>query len=369
MFCPRCGTEIHDSSRFCASCGTRLSDLGVPSTSEAAAAAPESATPPGVPPVRPVTGDAAGAVVNVYGGFWRRLAAYFLDLLVVMPTLLVVEFVLRAVQLVDDQSLGVVYFISIATTWLYSALLESSSRQATVGKMVLGIVVTDLKGERIGFGRATGRHFAKILSTLTLGIGYVMAGFTGRRQGLHDMIAGTLVVKKDTSAAMLAGHPEAPPVSGWKVALLVLVVAVVPVTGILAAIAIPAYQDYLIRSQVYDGLASATAYKAAVVEAVASGTDWDSLSTAGLELNTQGQSKYLVAREVIGGVIMLTYGGQANKKIAGGTLVLVPGVTATGEVVWVCGYGSAPEGVNLVIDDHKQYTDVEPKYLPSMCRS
>ena len=80
--------------------------------------------------------------------------------------------------------------------WLYSALLESSPNQATVGKMALGIKVTDLDGERISFGRATGRHFGKILSFLILCIGYLMVAFTERKQGLHDLMAGTLVVDK-----------------------------------------------------------------------------------------------------------------------------------------------------------------------------
>jgi uncharacterized RDD family membrane protein YckC len=74
--------------------------------------------------------------------------------------------------------------------------MESSARQATLGKMALGIVVTDLDGNRIGFGRATGRYFAKILSALILLIGFIMAAFTQKKQGLHDIIAGTLVVKK-----------------------------------------------------------------------------------------------------------------------------------------------------------------------------
>lgn len=80
--------------------------------------------------------------------------------------------------------------------WLYEAGMESSKYQATLGKMALGMQVTDLNGQRISFGRATGRHFAKILSSMILMIGYIMVGFTERKQGLHDMLAGTLVVKK-----------------------------------------------------------------------------------------------------------------------------------------------------------------------------
>ncbi len=74
--------------------------------------------------------------------------------------------------------------------------MESSSKQATLGKMALGIIVTDVNGERIGFGRATGRFFGKIVSGMIFYIGYIMAGFTDRKQALHDMMAGTLVVNK-----------------------------------------------------------------------------------------------------------------------------------------------------------------------------
>ncbi len=85
--------------------------------------------------------------------------------------------------------------IGLITGWLYSALQESSEKQATIGKKMLGIKVTDLEGNRISFGRATGRHFAKIVSGLICLIGYIMAGFTEKKQALHDMMAGTLVVR------------------------------------------------------------------------------------------------------------------------------------------------------------------------------
>ena len=79
--------------------------------------------------------------------------------------------------------------------WIYEASMESSARQATVGKMALALKVTDLEGRRISFARASGRHFAKYISGMILLIGYIMAGFTERKQALHDMIAGTLVVR------------------------------------------------------------------------------------------------------------------------------------------------------------------------------
>jgi uncharacterized RDD family membrane protein YckC len=78
-------------------------------------------------------------------------------------------------------------------SWLYEALLLSSPWQATLGKLALGLRVTDEYGQRISFLRATGRHFAKYLSWMTIFIGFIMVAFTERRQALHDFIAGTLV--------------------------------------------------------------------------------------------------------------------------------------------------------------------------------
>jgi len=80
-------------------------------------------------------------------------------------------------------------------SWIYEATLESSSRQATLGKMAMGLRVTDEQGRRISFARATARYFSKILSGMILFIGYIMAGFTARKQALHDLIAGTLVTR------------------------------------------------------------------------------------------------------------------------------------------------------------------------------
>jgi uncharacterized RDD family membrane protein YckC len=88
------------------------------------------------------------------------------------------------------------FIIRTILHWLYFALMESSTWQATLGKKALGLEVTDLEGKRIGFGRASGRFFGKILSVLILWIGFIMAGFTEKKQALHDMLAGTLVIRK-----------------------------------------------------------------------------------------------------------------------------------------------------------------------------
>ena len=85
--------------------------------------------------------------------------------------------------------------VSLVIGWLYFALLESSERGATVGKMAMGLRVVTDQGQRLSFLNATGRYFAKIISAIILCIGFIMIAFTDRKRGLHDMIAGTLVIK------------------------------------------------------------------------------------------------------------------------------------------------------------------------------
>jgi uncharacterized RDD family membrane protein YckC len=132
-----------------------------------------------------------------YGGFWRRVAAYLIDAIVIgIPTS-----ILQRVLNGSTSGKVVAELVALFGGWLYFALMESSTRQATLGKMALDMKVTDDEGNRISFGRATGRYFAKILSALILLIGFIMVAFTDRKRGLHDMIAGTLVEIRSSAPA------------------------------------------------------------------------------------------------------------------------------------------------------------------------
>jgi uncharacterized RDD family membrane protein YckC len=146
------------------------------------------------------TFSATIAAPVVYAGFWRRFAAAIIDGIIVFVVLLVGNILLG--QIVASTSaafaaLSFAYFIGLGVA--YYVGLESGRRQATFGKRALGIVVTDLHGNRVSGMRALVRYLSKILSSMTMLIGYLMAGFTERKQALHDMIAGTLVVEKPTS--------------------------------------------------------------------------------------------------------------------------------------------------------------------------
>ncbi|MEZ5460257.1 RDD family protein [Dokdonella sp.] len=143
-----------------------------------------------------------GNIVNA--GFWRRVAAYMLDSIILSVVSLIFFAVIGGLGWLASDSPGLVFFIMflgyvglIAIMWLYFAKFESGPRQATPGKQVMGIKVTDDKGQRIGFGRATGRFFGKIVSGMIMNVGYMMAGFTSRKQALHDMMAGCCVVFRD----------------------------------------------------------------------------------------------------------------------------------------------------------------------------
>lgn len=95
-----------------------------------------------------------------------------------------------------SRPLFAIRLLALMLSWIYYASMESSSWQATLGKKILGLRVTDLAGNRITFARASGRFFGKILSGMILGIGFLMAGFTARKQALHDILAGCLVLRQ-----------------------------------------------------------------------------------------------------------------------------------------------------------------------------
>ena len=187
MYCHKCGSPNDDSAFFCDRCGTALQKSG-----------PETGAP--APTYFPAV---------EYAGFWRRLAASVIDgvLLTIafFAAVFTIEVIYAAItgyeadEVPESTTNSLVYMAWAATLilgWLYYVAMESSTKQATLGKMALGIVVTDMKGQRVSFGRATGRYSGKIVSGIILCIGYFIVAFTEKRQGLHDIMADCLVVVK-----------------------------------------------------------------------------------------------------------------------------------------------------------------------------
>ncbi len=158
-----------------------------------------NAPPPPVWDARPPV-----ALPRGYGGFWLRVVAYIIDGILLNIAFGAVTLVTGVSLMPTDfwemhsvdafASAGALQAVSLIGTWLYFALMESSARGATIGKMAVGLRVVTDQGDRLSFLNATGRFFAKFISTVILCIGFIMVAFTDRKRGLHDMIASTLVV-------------------------------------------------------------------------------------------------------------------------------------------------------------------------------
>jgi len=202
FFCNRCGAQMEAGAQFCSRCGAPThptSDLVTPPAASSTTASPYAASAP-YPSVVPALGVG-------YGGFWIRVVAAIIDAVILRVVVSPIHVIFGSLGLMGGMGSiphpfhlglallggGIAFIALLFGSWLYEALMESSSYQATLGKMIFGMKVTDLHGNRISFERATGRHFAKWLSAMLLGIGYIMVGFTERKQGLHDLVAGTLV--------------------------------------------------------------------------------------------------------------------------------------------------------------------------------
>ncbi len=202
IFCSKCGAQNSGVAQACQNCGASLSNTLVPAPVAAPAQAYAAA-----PPV-------VYAPPSIYGGFWIRLLAHLLDHVILgavaaplffvmaLPTILRVAHEAERDQEPSPEMImailsSVFLYVAIAFAgqWLYEALLTSSPWQGTIGKRVLRLKVVDEAGNRISFGRATGRFFAKILSSMFFCIGFIMIAFTERKTGLHDMLAGTKVLR------------------------------------------------------------------------------------------------------------------------------------------------------------------------------
>lgn len=231
--------------------------------------APPAATPQQEAPARPASvatpvltvSPGFGAQDIVYAGFLRRWAALFIDSIILSVVFYALMMLFGMAAVFGSASLGagngaaalngmlvmmnLLYFLLAGA---YYSLLESSSNQATVGKMALGIKVTDRDGQRLSFVHALARWASASLSYLTFYIGFFLAGWTERKQALHDFVAGTLVV--DRWAFTDQPEKQQRQLHGCAVAFLVVMAlfAIIAVIGILAAIAIPAYEGYVQRS-------------------------------------------------------------------------------------------------------------------------
>jgi uncharacterized RDD family membrane protein YckC len=247
-------------------------ELGLAATA-VSTATPAAPTPPAYaaaqtadqnPYRAPESMSAEGAFVGggdvVYAGFWRRWAALFLDQLILAIPLSIVYFFLMlglgitgGLMNTAQPPIGAIlgmefafYLVWWTACLFYFATLESSEAQGTFGKRALGIKVTDLEGRRISFKHAMGRWFAAALSYMSIYIGFLMAGFTQRKQALHDVLAGTLVVDRWAFTSSPERQERKP--SGCVIVFMVVVIGSLLVIPILVAIAVAQFAEYSRRA-------------------------------------------------------------------------------------------------------------------------
>ena len=194
IICNHCRASVPSNAETCPECGTVL--LGQPSApatavpasaeSNVKSAAPDSSVTSPRPPVVDRAILRSPILTVWFAGFWIRVVAWLVDYLI--------GGIVVAVARVGLGPIGLLLLLPFQL--LYGPIMESSAWQGTVGKRVCGLAVTDTHGERITFGRALVRFLAKVLSLIVLGIGFLMIAFHPRKRGLHDIIAGTLVVHR-----------------------------------------------------------------------------------------------------------------------------------------------------------------------------
>ncbi|MDD1686951.1 RDD family protein [Methanoregula sp.] len=202
MFCPKCGKETDASGKFCQWCGADIESV--------------QSRPVAVPE------EDEGPEVGVYAGLGRRLIAFIVDIILIVLFDLVLAGTLGlfrgfqnlyfyafqhvpASELTTEgttaalmSSIVAAYGLTlIVVPWVYYAGFESSRSQATPGKVLMKLVVTDLEGNKATFARTSLRFFWKYVSTLIIFIGFIMIGFTKKHQGLHDKLSGCYVLLQD----------------------------------------------------------------------------------------------------------------------------------------------------------------------------
>jgi uncharacterized RDD family membrane protein YckC len=198
--CENCGVEIPEGTSFCARCGSpvSVSQLGP-------VYVPQNASPPAE--IQAPAPAAVRQTTAFYAGFWRRAAAFVIDAFILSIIFaLAASFYPSQMMVLPDpnaQSMFVIPQIKLpgliflfVMMWVYYASFEASAWQGTPGKRLLRLYVTDLNGRPISLGRASLRYFGRRISEFTFLVGFIMAGFTARKQALHDLLSGCLVLRR-----------------------------------------------------------------------------------------------------------------------------------------------------------------------------
>ncbi|MEY4761276.1 MAG: hypothetical protein RLZZ200_1132 [Pseudomonadota bacterium] len=310
----------------------------------------------------------------VYSGFWRRFAALAVDAVLLVALMLAIseavgwpglllreEFAPRLGAFV----VSVVYFVGF----------ESSGWQATPGKRAVRIKVTDLSGHRLSIGRAVWRRVAELLSFVPFLTGFAMAAFTRRRQCLHDLMAGTLVVRAGRAPQEIAFSPPARRWPGWRIGLLVgsfLVAGMLGTRYFLPRVEqlydLPGIGDrrYHSRTEVV----AAIYYAGDATDTVESWFN-EHREFRGLdigEVEIDDEATHTISKlSIVEGTVRITFGGESDLALHDHTVTLTPAVDEEGNVAWICGYAEVPEGYVPSRTDYLRLTNVLPDALPAAC--
>lgn len=317
MLCPNCGTSNRDDEKFCRGCLQPLTG-GRPAAGKQTA-----------------TCDAIEA--EEYAGFWRRLAALLVDGIVLWMIMMAVVLVMVGLtaRAHADSNLPaiIVGMLVLGGPLLYFVGMESGERGATFGKRAVKIRVVNLDGERIGTGRALVRYLGHYLSYAFFYVGFLMQPFTPRKQALHDMVSGTLVVRTDTNGGGVVGVI----IGVFAVFFLGMV--------IMAGVAIPAYQNYVLKAQVTQALQLGNTATAAVENYYAQQHHYPgSIAEAGAAL----QSPAFVSDIGVdpgAGEVTIRFKGIPYRQGEARAVILTPTRYMDGSFAWHCSATGLPQKV------------------------
>jgi len=341
--CPSCKVPNASNARFCTNCGASLMQ------------SQSTTTPYQTPSSQP---NSSLVAEFAFAGFWKRAIAYILDGIIFSLLFVLAFFILGGSMMTmaqpnpeDMYALLGIYALYYPAWWLYFAFMESSSLQGTLGKKILGIKVTDIQGQPLSFMHATGRHFSGLVTQMTFTIGFLMAAFTARKQALHDMIASTLVVNKryDPNQIKIASDNPGTGMSTGGIIAIVFLVLLIPVGGILAAIAIPAYSDYTVRANIHKAISETTHIQTAITNHAGETGYWpNSIQQAGIDEQQLISDLYHV-RMTDNGAYQLIF--KRPESIVENRLDFTPELTSSGAYQWKC-----------------SSEDLKNAHLPAECR-
>lgn len=281
----------------------------------------------------------------MYAGFWKRLAAAVLDLLVLLVPMVIIGIVAALLTGPRSKATATADMAALLIPWLYFAAMESSRTQASVGKLVFGLRVVGMDGQRLSFVRASSRFLGKILSVLSLGFGFVMVGVTHRKQALHDVMGRCLVLNRAEVTNYVRNGALAAAPWGRRITVLVAAGLMIAVTSGAAAIVVPAYRDYLVRTGVDEAMQSGRGSMAEVAAyMVRHNRPPRSLEEARAVPSSPQLRNATITKD---GAIVLTL---AVQKLEGKRITLMPTVQPRDEVVWTC------------------TSNISPRYLPRQCQ-